>query len=91
MVPATQAASPDPLFLLAGGPGGAATTLFRDFVTALARVRQHRDIVLVDQRGTGGSNALVVPEAPDLSGLEPDESSARYQAWLRQALHAASG
>ncbi len=86
VVPATQTASPDPLFLLAGGPGGAATTQFKDFVTALARVRQHRDIVLVDQRGTGGSNPLVVPEAPDLSGLEPDESSARYQAWLRQAL-----
>jgi pimeloyl-ACP methyl ester carboxylesterase len=27
-----------------------------------------------------------VPEAPDLGGLEREESSARYQAWLRQAL-----
>lgn len=50
--------SPDPLFLLAGGPGMAATTLYASAAPAFARIRRDRDIVLVDQRGTGESNPL---------------------------------
>lgn len=45
-----------PLVLIAGGPGQAATT-FAPFV-ADAPLRQRYDILLVDQRGTGGSNPL---------------------------------
>lgn len=47
---------PDPVFLFEGGPGGAATGRARGAVYA-GPVRR-RDIVLVDQRGTGGSNPL---------------------------------
>lgn len=43
---------PDPLFLLAGGPGQAATDLVQA-AQVFARLRTDRDIVLVDQRGTG--------------------------------------
>jgi pimeloyl-ACP methyl ester carboxylesterase len=50
--------SPDPVLILAGGPGQAATTLAADVAQEQAQVRQHRDVVLVDQRGTGGSNRL---------------------------------
>ncbi|MFL5278933.1 MAG: alpha/beta hydrolase [Myxococcales bacterium] len=50
--------APDPLFLLAGGPGQAATEALGTVVTALERVRRTRDLVLVDQRGTGSSGAL---------------------------------
>jgi pimeloyl-ACP methyl ester carboxylesterase len=50
--------SPDPLFLLAGGPGMGATTLYAGTAAAFARIRRNRDIVLVDQRGTGKSNVL---------------------------------
>ncbi|HEX7999484.1 MAG TPA: alpha/beta hydrolase [Pyrinomonadaceae bacterium] len=48
--------APDPLFYLAGGPGGAAT----NYATAwfMTRLRRERDVVLVDQRGTGKSNPL---------------------------------
>ncbi|MGH7575702.1 MAG: alpha/beta fold hydrolase [Longimicrobiales bacterium] len=47
-----------PLFDLAGGPGVAATGA-AEFYTTLGRdYRQRRDVVLVDQRGTGGSNPL---------------------------------
>ncbi|MGH7337235.1 MAG: alpha/beta hydrolase, partial [Myxococcota bacterium] len=50
--------SPDPLFIIAGGPGQSATEfsglLLRDFAFA----HQRRDVVFVDQRGTGGSNPL---------------------------------
>ena len=50
--------APDPLFLLAGGPGQAATEVLGNVVTALERVRRTRDLVLIDQRGTGASGAL---------------------------------
>jgi len=50
---------PDPIFWLHGGPGVAATGSVRTF--AASWMRRDRDIVLVDQRGTGGSNPLHVP------------------------------
>jgi pimeloyl-ACP methyl ester carboxylesterase len=50
--------SPDPLFLLAGGPGQAATDAFALLVPDFEGVLQLRDIVLVDMRGTGKSNPL---------------------------------
>ncbi|MBZ5538223.1 MAG: alpha/beta hydrolase [Acidobacteriia bacterium] len=47
----------DPWFALAGGPGQSAVEAFplAGFTT---KVRQQRDVVLVDQRGTGASNPL---------------------------------
>jgi pimeloyl-ACP methyl ester carboxylesterase len=49
---------PDPLFVLAGGPGQAATDLAEMVQHHMRRIREHRDIVLVDQRGTGDSGGL---------------------------------
>lgn len=49
----------DPLFFLEGGPGGAATSDAADFERD--PLRQHRDIVLIDTRGTGESRALSCP------------------------------
>ncbi|HKZ73537.1 MAG TPA: alpha/beta hydrolase [Steroidobacteraceae bacterium] len=49
---------PDPLFILAGGPGMAATDFYAGVAAAFARIGRDRDIVLVDQRGTGRSNTL---------------------------------
>ena len=59
---------PDPLFVLAGGPGAAATTFYASIAGAFARILRERDIVLVDQRGTGGSNALECHDSEDLLG-----------------------
>jgi pimeloyl-ACP methyl ester carboxylesterase len=50
--------APDPLFLLAGGPGQAATEALGPLLGAFERVRRTRDLVMVDQRGTGSSNPL---------------------------------
>ncbi|GAP08444.1 MAG TPA: CPBP family intramembrane metalloprotease domain-containing protein [Anaerolinea thermolimosa] len=50
--------APDPLFMLAGGPGQAATEAFLPMLSLLDRVTFKRDVVLVDQRGTGKSNPL---------------------------------
>jgi pimeloyl-ACP methyl ester carboxylesterase len=47
----------DPLLILAGGPGQAASTL-APFVARLNDVRRARDVVLIDQRGTGRSSPM---------------------------------
>ncbi|HEY0727205.1 MAG TPA: alpha/beta fold hydrolase, partial [Pyrinomonadaceae bacterium] len=49
---------PDALFYFAGGPGSAATEEAAGVAQVLASVRQRRDLVFVDQRGTGQSNPL---------------------------------
>src|SRR6185436_16706016 len=51
--------APDPLFFLEGVPGGAAIPDAEIFVKD--RLQQHRDIVIVDTRGTGDSNPLACP------------------------------
>lgn len=54
--------APDPIFLLAGGPGQAATVLGPAIDQIIPpAVRRSRDVVLVDQRGTGRSNGLQCP------------------------------
>jgi len=59
VIPALRADSqPDPLFFLAGGPGQAATKLARAVREMFRRANSDRDLVLVDQRGTGKSNPL---------------------------------
>lgn len=52
---------PDPIVFLAGGPGQAATESIAAVYPAFARAAARRDLVLVDQRGTGGSNRLDCP------------------------------
>jgi pimeloyl-ACP methyl ester carboxylesterase len=54
---ATQA-KPDPLVLIAGGPGQGSIEGFAPVLGAFAGIGRERDLVLVDQRGTGGSNRL---------------------------------
>jgi pimeloyl-ACP methyl ester carboxylesterase len=53
----------DPVVFLDGGPGGAATEDYPAIAGALGPLRQRRDILLIDQRGTGGSNALACPKS----------------------------
>lgn len=79
----------DPLVPLAGGPGQGAAALAAIFVPRFNAFRERRDLVFVDQRGTGASNPLhcqVPRETTALMGVlfEPrrlaacrDELSAR--------------
>jgi pimeloyl-ACP methyl ester carboxylesterase len=53
-----EGARPDPLFVLAGGPGEAGSDVLPLLSTAFRRVRATRDIVFIDQRGTGLSGRL---------------------------------
>jgi pimeloyl-ACP methyl ester carboxylesterase len=49
---------PDPVFVLAGGPGQSAIQIAPQMLALLSRLNNRRDIVFVDQRGTGRSAPL---------------------------------
>ena len=49
---------PDPVFFFAGGPGQASSETWVMIRSTLNKIRKTRDIVMIDQRGTGGSNKL---------------------------------
>jgi pimeloyl-ACP methyl ester carboxylesterase len=95
-LPATGkgAALPDPVFFLAGGPGQAATQVANPVDMALREVRKQRDVVLIDQRGTGKSNPL---DCRDGAGkplaLEPeaDASETQLVAYVDQCLASMAG
>ncbi len=77
----------DPVFFVAGGPGGASTDDWSSAPGAFPEVHASRDIVLVDQRGTGDSNPLQLPESrPDVSGMSRSDAIATFQAWLDEYL-----
>lgn len=58
--------APDPLVAFAGGPGDFATNAAADWAGQRA-LRQDRDVLLIDQRGTGASHRLdcKVPQDPE--------------------------
>jgi len=66
VIPATAPTpSPDPVVLLAGGPGQAATEAFAGLPGAFKGLNEHHDILLLDQRGTGSSHPLDCPLSPE--------------------------
>lgn len=78
-------ARPDPIFFLAGGPGQGAAKMARLVRELFRRLEDTRDIVLVDQRGTGQSHPLECASDDDsLQAInEPDETAfARLRACL---------
>jgi pimeloyl-ACP methyl ester carboxylesterase len=69
---AGKAPQPDPIFFLEGGPGKGAAVGWQRFPNLW--MRSDRDVVLMNQRGTGGSNRLTLPSQrnQDLQGfLDP--------------------
>ncbi len=82
----------DPVFFLAGGPGQAATEYAATVDAALREVRKQRDVILIDQRGTGKSNPLTCvgadgkePPADDLDAADP-QALATYAGRCAQSL-----
>ncbi|MEE4297644.1 MAG: alpha/beta fold hydrolase [Wenzhouxiangella sp.] len=51
-------AAPDPVFFLAGGPGQSAREMLPFMRHALREINAERDLIFLDQRGTGESNPL---------------------------------
>ena len=68
----------DPFVILAGGPGQAASHL-APFASRLTEIRRTRDIVLIDQRGTGRSSPLTCAAFKEIENeaLETDPRAAR--------------
>jgi pimeloyl-ACP methyl ester carboxylesterase len=59
VIPATSGqALPDPIVPLMGGPGEDAISAAAIYAEQFASLRANRDLLLVDQRGTGRSAAL---------------------------------
>ena len=59
VIPATgEKREPDPFVYFAGGPGSAATEDAVGIARAFPQIREHRDLLFVDQRGTGRSHPL---------------------------------
>jgi pimeloyl-ACP methyl ester carboxylesterase len=77
----------DPIFFLAGGPGGAATTSYGYTLTTYPELHKTRDFVFFDQRGTGEyGSVLLFDSVPDVAG--PDEASieAAITSFAQQAV-----
>lgn len=75
VIPAvSRSPEPDPVFFLAGGPGEAATQAYMVVAGAFQRTNLKRDIVLVDQRGTGSSNRLECPD--EAASADPGQPAA---------------
>ncbi|HMB39330.1 MAG TPA: alpha/beta hydrolase [Wenzhouxiangellaceae bacterium] len=64
--------APDPVFFLAGGPGQSARDVAPVISNALSDINRNRDLIFLDQRGTGGSNALECEFDEDTFLVEPD-------------------
>lgn len=75
---------PDPVFFFAGGPGQSAIALAPGLNGLMARFLNRRDLVLIDQRGTGKSAPLVCDddEAAALRPLREQLDTARESARL---------
>ncbi len=88
VVPAISTrARPDPLFLIAGGPGQGAREAYAPMLGAFAGLNRERDLVMVDQRGTGDSNRLDChfPErAWQANELSPEEIATVARDCLRE-------
>jgi pimeloyl-ACP methyl ester carboxylesterase len=73
---------PDPVFFLAGGPGQSAIELAGPLSAQFARLSNRRDLVFVDQRGTGRSAPLRCAE--DTMPLRPLADVIDESAQVRQ-------
>ena len=74
----------DPIYFFAGGPGQAASDI-GGLVSALGDLRKRRDVVLVDQRGTGKSKTLTCDSvAADLSADPLKEAFSQSEAAIQR-------
>ncbi len=76
---------PDPVFFLAGGPGQSAVGVAPILALQMSRLNNRRDLVFVDQRGTGKSAPLMCED--DRHSSMAQQLAPRHRArLLRQCL-----
>lgn len=80
---------PDPFVPVAGGPGQASSEFYAGFADAFEEIRRKRDIVLVDQRGTGKSAPLTcdVDDAVISGEVSMEDSIAAARRCLKELTH----
>ena len=81
-----QKTKAEPLFDLAGGPGAAATESTAFYAGQGREYRRRRDVVLVDQRGSGKSNPLSIPRKKTPQDYLSEMYPVDYVKSLRQTL-----
>ena len=74
---------PDPVFLLAGGPGQSAIGVAAQVMGLFSRLNNRRDIVFVDQRGTGRSAPLQCADAKRQSLAEQADPDAQVKLLMQ--------
>ena len=79
---------PDPVFFFAGGPGQSAIEVAGSVARLLARVSNRRDIVLVDQRGTGRSAPLRCPSLAPTTPMRDSADSTHQEQRLAECREA---
>jgi len=75
-----ERADSDIVVFLAGGPGQSAVETYPQIAAALAPLRKHHDILLLDQRGTGESNPLTCKDTLDAAQKPSADKSAEEKA-----------
>jgi pimeloyl-ACP methyl ester carboxylesterase len=76
-----QDRAPDPVVYFAGGPGGSAVAEIRSELPGLQSLNSRRDLVFIEQRGTGRSSPLTCPAFPGAGS-----STARLRAAVQSCL-----
>jgi pimeloyl-ACP methyl ester carboxylesterase len=66
----------DLVVFITGGPGESAIDDWPEVAPAFKSILEHRDVVLLDQRGTGGSHPLSCPKAEHAAELARQRRSA---------------
>jgi pimeloyl-ACP methyl ester carboxylesterase len=82
-----QSASVDPVFVLAGGPGQAGSDVASTLGTMFQRLRATRDIVFIDQRGTGRSGKLRCANNDIADIATRDELMAAFATCVKELKH----
>ncbi len=79
---------PDPVLFFAGGPGQSAIALAGNVAALMTRVLNRRDVVLVDQRGTGRSAPLTCDDSTPTRPLADIGDPERQLAEIRRCRQA---
>lgn len=90
ILPAREAPRHAPIYFLAGGPGQAATEAFAPLLPMFAELGKERDLVFVDQRGTGASAPIDCAQPADRSlaaRLSAAQSRVETEACLAATTH----
>jgi len=87
---------PDPVFFFAGGPGQSAIDLAGPVAAQMGRLSNRRDLVFIDQRGTGRSAPLRCeadeqPLRPLAEQLDPQQQLAQLAACRQRLQRLAHG